>query len=292
MNHKAFTLVELIIVITILAILSTMWFLSIQKYAEQSRISSKTADFNNLYRYIWIELSKGWNIHDYIDHRDHSSLSTTSGWTLQISWFNPAQNPWIISSYKAGIINYANLNISSDTWFDKDYQNNFRIGASTYLWEARFQLAATIVRGWIEDTIIRWNYVPRYTSIPPTSQTDYTKNPYIVSRAINASMTQWDTLIILNNQKYIDLWWKVGDQLRIWPVAPVWQELIIERFLSDTQIVVHTPITYTTGTRDVYINQNESLHLISRRSSSSAPIEIWRTDGCCVPYNFAHPSLN
>lgn len=47
-NKKAFTLVELIVVITILAILWTIWFLSVQWYNENARNSVKVTDLANI----------------------------------------------------------------------------------------------------------------------------------------------------------------------------------------------------------------------------------------------------
>jgi prepilin-type N-terminal cleavage/methylation domain-containing protein len=53
-NSYAFTLVELIVVITILAVLSTIAFISFQGYTVNARDSVRLADMNNI--------SKGFNI--------------------------------------------------------------------------------------------------------------------------------------------------------------------------------------------------------------------------------------
>ncbi|MDD3144673.1 MAG: BspA family leucine-rich repeat surface protein [Candidatus Gracilibacteria bacterium] len=56
---KAFTLVELIVVITILAILGTIAFINLQGYSAGARDSKRLSDVNNLYKKISIERSKG-----------------------------------------------------------------------------------------------------------------------------------------------------------------------------------------------------------------------------------------
>jgi len=48
-NSKSwFTLVELIVIITILAILGTIWFLSIQNYTVYARDVARLSDLNNI----------------------------------------------------------------------------------------------------------------------------------------------------------------------------------------------------------------------------------------------------
>lgn len=53
-NKKAFTLVELIIVITILAILATIWFISFQNYTKNSRDGNRLATITQIQK--WLEL--------------------------------------------------------------------------------------------------------------------------------------------------------------------------------------------------------------------------------------------
>ena len=48
MNQKAFTLVELIVTIILLAILSSISFITINKYIKESRDSKRISDINSL----------------------------------------------------------------------------------------------------------------------------------------------------------------------------------------------------------------------------------------------------
>lgn len=72
-TKKAFTLVELIVVITILAVLGTIAFISLQGYSGEARDSKRLSDVNNLVKKVNIELSKGTSL---------TSLITQSGSTL------------------------------------------------------------------------------------------------------------------------------------------------------------------------------------------------------------------
>lgn len=47
-GRKAFTLVELIVVITIIAILGTIGFMSVQGYAKSARDSARLTDISNV----------------------------------------------------------------------------------------------------------------------------------------------------------------------------------------------------------------------------------------------------
>ena len=60
-QKQAFTLVELIVVITILAILWTIAFINLQWYSAGARDSKRLSDINNIQKKISIETSK-WTI--------------------------------------------------------------------------------------------------------------------------------------------------------------------------------------------------------------------------------------
>ncbi|MDR0772641.1 MAG: type II secretion system GspH family protein [Candidatus Peribacteria bacterium] len=57
-TKRAFTLVELIVVITILAILGTIAFISLQGYSADARNSKRQNDVNSIAQKISIELAK------------------------------------------------------------------------------------------------------------------------------------------------------------------------------------------------------------------------------------------
>jgi prepilin-type N-terminal cleavage/methylation domain-containing protein len=61
-TKSAFTLVELIVVITILAILGTIAFISLQGYSADARNSKRTSDLNNITSSLNIKLTTGMGV--------------------------------------------------------------------------------------------------------------------------------------------------------------------------------------------------------------------------------------
>lgn len=62
MNKKAFTLIELIVVITILSILWTIAFISFKWYSTQARDSKRITEISSLNNSLWIYLAKKWTL--------------------------------------------------------------------------------------------------------------------------------------------------------------------------------------------------------------------------------------
>jgi prepilin-type N-terminal cleavage/methylation domain-containing protein len=61
-NKQAFTLVELIVVITILAILWTIAFISLQWYSSQARDSKRLSDVQNIKKSLELFSLNTWNL--------------------------------------------------------------------------------------------------------------------------------------------------------------------------------------------------------------------------------------
>jgi prepilin-type N-terminal cleavage/methylation domain-containing protein len=64
--QKAFTLVELIVVITILAILGTIAFLSLQGYSADARNSKRSSDLNNIESAMTTAHTKGTSLMSFV----------------------------------------------------------------------------------------------------------------------------------------------------------------------------------------------------------------------------------
>ncbi|MDD2907467.1 MAG: type II secretion system protein [Candidatus Gracilibacteria bacterium] len=78
-KNKAFTLVELIVVITILAILGTIAFINLQGYSIGARDSKRLSDVNNLMKKVGIEQSKGTPLSSLINTTKTNSSLTIGG---------------------------------------------------------------------------------------------------------------------------------------------------------------------------------------------------------------------
>jgi len=96
-NKKAFTLVELIVAITILAVLATIWFLAFKDYTRWARDSVRYSD-------VWV-LTKGLELFylktgSYPDPDNYSSI--THSWVLLwkqgLIWENVIENLNTLSS--------------------------------------------------------------------------------------------------------------------------------------------------------------------------------------------------
>ncbi|MDD2907949.1 MAG: prepilin-type N-terminal cleavage/methylation domain-containing protein [Candidatus Gracilibacteria bacterium] len=83
---KAFTLVELIVVITILAILGTIAFINLQGYSVSARDGKRVSDINNIMKKIGIESSKGTSLSTLINTTKTNSgliIDGNSGSSIQ-----------------------------------------------------------------------------------------------------------------------------------------------------------------------------------------------------------------
>ena len=89
-HNKAFTLVELIVVITILAILWTIAFISFQWYSSNARDWVRTADMNNINKWLALFQLKWW-IYPKPDNSVTISASGTIIWYEWVVWENASR---------------------------------------------------------------------------------------------------------------------------------------------------------------------------------------------------------
>jgi len=90
-NKSAFTLVELIVVITILAILGTIAFISLQWYSKQARDSKRIADISNIKTSLELFSLNTWN-YPTPDQWQAVTYSWETVWTQWFVWDNVATN--------------------------------------------------------------------------------------------------------------------------------------------------------------------------------------------------------
>ena len=102
---KAFTLVELIVVITILAILGTIAFISLNGYSAQARDSKRLTDVNQATSKINIELVRGAQLNEML-------TGAVSGLTAVTFTTTP------VPENKQGIVNFAFLKENADNFKD------------------------------------------------------------------------------------------------------------------------------------------------------------------------------
>jgi len=74
-TKSAFTLVELIVVITILAILGTIAFISLQGYSADARNSKRTSDLGNIQSAMSLKMVEGVPLMSFITEDTNNEIS-------------------------------------------------------------------------------------------------------------------------------------------------------------------------------------------------------------------------
>lgn len=132
-TKSAFTLVELIVVITILAILGTIAFISLQGYSAEARNSKRVQDLSSISSALNIQLTNGMNVLSAVaDSSNKAALIALGGATGSIQ----------TGKYNAGNIYYTGINMKESEFSDPQ-GNSYAIGATT-LAGGPFQLAASM----------------------------------------------------------------------------------------------------------------------------------------------------
>lgn len=130
--NKWFTLIELIVVITILSILATVWFISYSSYVVTARDTQRKSDLSIINNEIKKVLLNWFNLISLVNTW---TINNTWSWEFYIWWKNLSLN----SSYKAWSINFDYLINISNKLFDPKtkndyvlwiYNNNYEIASS------------------------------------------------------------------------------------------------------------------------------------------------------------------
>ncbi|MDD3145042.1 MAG: FISUMP domain-containing protein [Candidatus Gracilibacteria bacterium] len=186
MNKKlnAFTLVELIVVITILAILGTIAFINLQGYSTGARDSKRISDINNIQKKISIEVTKGTPLSSLIN-----TIKTNSGLTID-------NNNGISIQ---GTANFQNLKEEGKNFKDPvskgDYVLSYSVGGSG-TGAYKFVQISTINEE-VGQAVVKGNYYPLKTGDSP-SITVNNKDYYVVDEGVDLPydiiLTGWRSL--------------------------------------------------------------------------------------------------
>ena len=171
MKKKAFTLVELIVVITILAILWTIAFISLSWYSKEARDSKRITDTSSLLSKINIEEVRWTNLSDLI-------ITEADTVTLKILW---EDNPNVQSFRKA---NFKTLKEDEKNFEDPFKKGQYYPMAYAIWWEwkdaYKFVQIATVSEK-ENRNIIKWNYYKLEESddesLFKSGSTKYTEKP-------------------------------------------------------------------------------------------------------------------
>lgn len=158
---SGFTLVELIVVITILAILGTIAFISLQWYSADARNSKRTSDLNSITSVIKSQLTQGQSYMAFITTvvDNQSNLRQISGTAATI-----------LTEYNAGTINYTALPVKASDFQDPTNNAPYVIGATIKTGGA-MELAASMEQGGQRVAKLMGDWVPRTTATSLVSWT-------------------------------------------------------------------------------------------------------------------------
>lgn len=145
-NHRAFTLVELIVVITILAILGTISFIQIQSFGGSARNSKRSTDLSSINQAISLKMINGINIKSFVNGTgasiNNANTGVVSGSAAGLRISGIETYAALSGSYVAGNVNYTLLGLKPESFQDPKWTSeSYRIGATDY--NNQYEIAAT-----------------------------------------------------------------------------------------------------------------------------------------------------
>jgi prepilin-type N-terminal cleavage/methylation domain-containing protein len=163
-TKNAFTLVELIVVITILAILGTIAFISLQGYSADARNSKRTSDLGNIQSAISLKQVEGVPLMSFVTTNADNVITSIA--LAGSGAYAPAA-----SIYTAGTPSYSVLNVAEKDFKDPQGDKAYRIGATT-LKAGAFQLSATMEKDGTDTALVNGTFVARGTGTTHTGTVD------------------------------------------------------------------------------------------------------------------------
>ncbi|MFA5917199.1 MAG: type II secretion system protein [Candidatus Gracilibacteria bacterium] len=150
-KKQGFTLVELIVVITILAILGSIAFISLQGYSSDARNSKRTSDLSSIQSSLTVKQTSGTDLTAFVANTTTANTLTS----LSIGGQTPT------GKYFAGAINYNALGMKGSDFQDPQSNANYVAGVTSLIGGA-YQIAASMEQsGGARVARVVGNYNPR-----------------------------------------------------------------------------------------------------------------------------------
>lgn len=248
-NNKAFTLVELIVVITILAILWTIAFISLQWYSADSRDSVRISDVSSLKTTLELFYLDAWKYPE-----------TTNWFTVTYSW-SEVWTQWTF--WKDTFMNISKLDkIPNDPLTSKEYtysvtknkqeyqfawimESNWLVINSNILEANAWDITAT--------ALVTWTYNWQVIKTQTWTNCEMLSLPSIISSAPDTTTNLID---ILNNNNLVYNWYKN---------LPT--DYISSRYKTDWWFMF-------TSNKLVVYNDSDSCSSLSNSSDSSSRLQL------------------
>ena len=182
-TRNAFTLVELIVVITILAILGTIAFISLQGYSADARNSKRTEDLNSIVKSIEIKVSNGSNLLSFVTAGDEVGAFSVAGADVIAG-----------TNYQAGIPNYSAVCIKSTDFTDPSDASDYRIGLTTKK-DGEYEIAATMENcSGDKSALIVGTYSPRTQDVLTGATIPFAGTKIVLQDADINKIKRWDVI--------------------------------------------------------------------------------------------------
>lgn len=229
-SNKWFTLVELIVVITILAILWAIAFISLQSYTLNARNWTRLSDLNNIKKSLELFIIEKW----YYPNPDLWSEITYSGWLAWIQW----------TIWTGVTTNMRNLNkkpVDPLLWNEYTYslinlKTEYQL-ASIYEWWVLFSdnIVTSVHATWEKNALamLVWNYNWFLLKVS-TWWIDYI---VAIPSIINSDMQELDLSNIINRKTLsYDKYWNLPSSYKdMWYTMTWWFDFIPQR-----DIILHS----------------------------------------------------
>lgn len=262
-NKKAFTLVELIIVITILAILATFAYTSFQWYTRDSRNAKRNVELWNLEKQIELSQMQWVSLLSMVKGTG-STITATGGTNFLriwgVSWYEN-----LSGSYMAWDINHTVLWLDTKLFVDPLAGVPYKIGVTTH--GNRYEVAATLETDVWGDSLIKWSYFARTSA----------RNRVALDSSLNNTGST-----VLNLQQWISF---IESGLIIWDRVEVASGSISYKIIWVNANVVTLDTPLMSKWQNLFLSGDETRHLIKRWRSNQA-IDTQRPDNEYTPYKF------
>ncbi len=233
-----FTLVELIVVITILAILWSIAFISLQGYSSDARNSKRTSDLSSIQSSLTVKQTSGTDLTAFVIPVTANVLTTIS-----IAWTTAPG-----SAYNAWTVNYNALGMKSTDFQDPQSNSSYVVWLTTLAGWA-YQIAASMEQsGWSKVARVVWNWNPRSASTYETTLA-----------------SSWTTTAVLNSATDVNRF-KLGDTLT--------GGNSVKRVSADGMTLTLSGALAGTG---LTLASAETAGLIGSGSSTNVVVDNWST---------------